>query len=344
MVNHYSWLFPYSQEAYMSKEIEMRNQNIEYPNLILCLTQITAYLCAKSARREIGVIPNPNSYSKQAAIPWKDRENIILTIARYDEPAKRLDKILEIFSQIYKENKNIRLMVVGKVSYKETFGIDLEEELKKLALPKESIIFTGIQKNVEKFYRKAKVFLFASEMEGFGLVINEAQSFGIPVISNYYLGIEDMISYGENGYYENIFDEKGKENAVAHSVRLFADEKRWTEMSTKAYEMVDRFSEEEVIKKWGNIIDIIIEDSVNKEQLLREINVLPKYQPSIQETETIFSQYESLIKGMIARINRADQGQNILNAMYLNEKEKNITNVSLKILTKEIIRRIKSRV
>ena len=43
--------------------------------------------------------------------------------------------------------------------------------------------------------------MFASETEGFGLVINEAACFGLPIVCNYYLGVEDLVEFDKNGYY-----------------------------------------------------------------------------------------------------------------------------------------------
>ena len=260
MVNHYFWLFPYMHEAYLSKIIEERNNNMIYPDQIVGLTHISSYLCSKSAGRQIVTIGNPNTYERQNSLPWNTRDNMILTIARYDDPIKRLDEILKIFSKVYEKNQEIKLVIVGKVDYKKVYGIELEEQLKELNLPAGSVLLEGEQEKVARYYQRAKVFLFASEMEGFGLVLNEAACFGTPVISNYYLGIEDIITQGENGYYFNGKTDEGQKYASEKILQLFSDEKEWSRLSVNAAEMSDRYSKEEIMKKWKKLIQEVLSD------------------------------------------------------------------------------------
>ena len=56
---------------------------------------------------------------------------------------------------------------------------------------KDSVIFTfeGEKEHIEEYYKKAKVFLFSSDAEGFGMVLNEAGCFGVAVVAKYYLYI-----------------------------------------------------------------------------------------------------------------------------------------------------------
>ena len=58
------------------------------------------------------------------------------------------------------------------------------------------------------------MFLFSSDAEGFGMVLNEAGCFGVPVVAKYYLGIEDIITDGENGYLFDKSDEKGEKRRL----------------------------------------------------------------------------------------------------------------------------------
>ena len=102
---------------------------------------------------------------------------------------------------MYKEDNSIKLIVVGPVNYDETFGKSLEQELLDLSLPVKSVEFVGPQLDVSKYYKKAKVFLFASGFEGFGLVLNEAACYGLPIVTSYFLGMEDLVEYDKNRYF-----------------------------------------------------------------------------------------------------------------------------------------------
>ena len=335
MLNHYFWLFPYMHEAYLSKIVETRNQNMKYPDKIIGLTNISSYLCSVSSGRDVETIGNPNCFDKQMSIPIENRENIILTVGRFDDPIKRLDVILRMFSRIYKKYTDVKLVVVGTVKYKETFGKELYDELKELELPNKSVYLAGEQKNVEYWYAKAKLFLLASEMEGFGLVINEAGCFGLPVISNYYLGIEDMLTNGVNGYWFRTGIENDEKKIVDKMIQLLIDKKIWEEMSIKAYEMADRFSKEHIMSKWDAIIDNVLSEKI--ESIEKE-----KYRPSVEEYAESIYLYEKLTNGIVRRVNRSDACQEFLNSLYLKEKETN-DNETIRSLVKKIVKRIKKR-
>ena len=316
MVNHNFWHYPYMHEAFLSEIAEIRNENIKYPDAIIGLTQIASYLCQKATGRKVYTIGNMNSFESQKTISWNDKENIVLAIARFNDPVKRLDIILKLFSNIYERYQDCKLVVVGAMNYEEIYGEKITDTLKNLKLPISSVCFEGEQSNVEKYYNKAKVFLFASDLEGFGLVLNEAANYGIPVIAKYYLGIEDIITHGKNGYY---FDETNGEEfseVTQACVKLLKNKEKWNEMSKYSQEMAERFSKKNILAKWENIINQTL--NIYNEDARKEEN----YVPSIREFENCIISEEEMIKKMIVRINRSDNAQRYLREMYENEKKK----------------------
>ncbi|RLF89469.1 glycosyltransferase family 4 protein [Thermococci archaeon] len=59
----------------------------------------------------------------------------------------------------------------------------------------------------EEVLSKAKVLVLPSRREGFGLVILEANSFGVPVLGRDIGGIRELIRHGKNGYLFNTLEE-----------------------------------------------------------------------------------------------------------------------------------------
>lgn len=85
--------------------------------------------------------------------------------------------LIEITNYLVKENKDIRLLLVGDGSMRH----DLEEIVKKYNL-QEYVVFTGIREDVEVALHSMNIFAFPSIYEGLGLVLLEAQSAGLPCL------------------------------------------------------------------------------------------------------------------------------------------------------------------
>ena len=94
------------------------------------------------------------------------------------------------------EMKEIKLLIAGT-------GIEYNN-LTKASITKNNIKLLGWTRNKEQFFKKIDVFCCSSEVEPFGLVIIEAMSRGIPVISTNCNGPRDIISNKKNGILINI--------------------------------------------------------------------------------------------------------------------------------------------
>jgi starch synthase len=72
--------------------------------------------------------------------------------------------------------------------------------LENLSLP-EGVKFFGPLKgdDLQAVYLKATVFCLPSIEDGFGLVLNEALAYGLPVIATNHTGIEDLLPDGKGG-------------------------------------------------------------------------------------------------------------------------------------------------
>ncbi len=91
--------------------------------------------------------------------------------------------ILESFKKIlYKDKKNIKLVLISQVLDKEYF-LEIKEYISKNFKNKEIIIFQNLDKeNLKKFYTNALFYIFSSYCEVFGLTTLEAMSNNCPVL------------------------------------------------------------------------------------------------------------------------------------------------------------------
>jgi len=124
---------------------------------------------------------------------------IILYIGRLIK-LKGIEILLKAFKKLEESNDNIYLLIVGK-------GED-ERYFKKLSnrLKIKNVKFFGYLENVKSAYKVADIFVlptyfYKHQGEGWGLVINEATSMGLPVITTDAVGAsKDLVKNGKNGY------------------------------------------------------------------------------------------------------------------------------------------------
>ena len=118
--------------------------------------------------------------------------------------------LINAFEKIYKEIKNVRLVIVGKGP--------LEGKLKKKVSEKglsECISFAGAVPNrkLADLYNKADCFVLPSRFETFGVVYAEALCTGTPIISTKNGGIDDIYEDG-CGYLVGVDNEDELEDTM----------------------------------------------------------------------------------------------------------------------------------
>jgi len=149
------------------------------------------------------VIGNPIELNAKES--YIGRENIILSIGRLIN-SKHHDQLISMFAEL--NMPDWKLIIVGadalkQNNYKKLF--DLIQSLKC----SDKVILAGNQKDVEMYYKKAKIFAFTSSSEGFPNVIIEALSFGLPVIAyDCIAGPSEIIQDGKNGFLIPLFNQK----------------------------------------------------------------------------------------------------------------------------------------
>jgi alpha-maltose-1-phosphate synthase len=112
--------------------------------------------------------------------------------------------------------KGIRYLIEAFQSLKHTkkrlvlVGPDIKDGALKGIQLSDDIVFKGILKGteLEEVYRSANVFCLPSIEDGFGLVLGEALSFGLPIITTCNTGADDIITDGQEGFVVSIRNSK----------------------------------------------------------------------------------------------------------------------------------------
>lgn len=116
-------------------------------------------------------------------------------------PHKNLEGLLKIFPKL---NLDCQLVLVGREDY---FYKRMKEEIKGTPIEK-NIIFTDFVSEaiLADLYRNARVYVFPSFVEGFGLPGLEAMSYGLPLVASNSSCLPEI--YGDGAVYFNSKDER----------------------------------------------------------------------------------------------------------------------------------------
>lgn len=136
----------------------------------------------------------PQRENLRASLGIKEKDFILLYVGRLSKE-KLLFTLLDAYNQVNCQNKKLFLVGDGPLRSR------LEKYAKKLNL--KEIYFMGFQprEKVFKFYTIADVFILPSGDETWGIVVNEAMCFGLPIITSNRVGSAvDLVKDGYNGF------------------------------------------------------------------------------------------------------------------------------------------------
>ena len=98
------------------------------------------------------------------------------TIARID-PQKNHSFLIDIFNEILNKEPDSMLVLVGSGPLEQ----NVKDKVNRLEIYK-SVIFTGYVSNTNDYYSLFDIFLYPTNFEGFGIVLEEAQTSGLPTL------------------------------------------------------------------------------------------------------------------------------------------------------------------
>lgn len=95
-------------------------------------------------------------------------------------PHKNLDVLLAAFAVFHRQQPGVQLVLAGR---RDMFSQRLEKQAQDLGIPPQAIRFIDLPTDLElaALYKNAKLFIFPSRIEGFGIPPLEAMSYGTPV-------------------------------------------------------------------------------------------------------------------------------------------------------------------
>ena len=146
-------------------------------------------------------------------------KDVLLHIGSFRDQ-KNHEFMFKVFSKLEPKKNNIFLLLVGDGEKKKTL-LDLVDKLKI----RKNVIFTGVQKDIGKFFDVSKIFFFPSTHEGFGNVITEAQYMGIPICGSNIPPLDESIFKEYHKYRFDPFDVKKATRSLTKILKDYKSEK-----------------------------------------------------------------------------------------------------------------------
>ncbi len=202
----------------------------------------------------IKVIPNsltffPKEYSKC-------NSKKAITIGRLVE-VKGYDILIDIWNIVSKKYPDWILEIYGDGQERE----NLQNKIDALKL-KEKIILKGFVKNVKKAYLESSIYILTSRSEGMPMVLLEAMSCGLPVVSfDSPTGPKDIIKDGEDGFLIKFGD---IEKMAERIEELISNEEKRKQFGINARKNIQRFSPEKIMNRWKNLFEEVNKYSENE--------------------------------------------------------------------------------
>ena len=181
-----------------------------------------------------------------------DRPKRIIAVGRLHEQ-KGFDLLIQSWQLIAARHPDWQLVVYGH-------GGDLQklqQQLEKAGLTS-SMTFAGATDNIYKEYQNSAFYVMSSRYEGWGLVLVEAMSCGLPCVSfDCPYGPSDIIRDGEDGF----LVENGNIQQLAEKMELLINNKELRErLGVRARLNAARFTSDNIMPQWTKLFETIVQN------------------------------------------------------------------------------------
>lgn len=188
----------------------------------------------------IEVIPNANTFDSDVLSTLDNKK--VIAVGRYDYQ-KNFEGLLDVWKLVVDKCPDWSLDIIGDGVYKEL----LERKIHDLKIHS-SVSLVPTTQNIKNHYINSSIYVLTSRYEGLGMVLLEAQSCGVPLVSyDCQCGPKDIIDDGQNGF---LIPFENKEKMAEKLIYLMNNELVRKEMGKKAKIYSKNFSEEKIMNKW----------------------------------------------------------------------------------------------
>ena len=219
----------------------------KFSDYIVTLTEkdMNNYINKFKIKNKIQYIYNPIIYFAKEKCNIKSKTIISVGNLTYQ---KGIDMICDIAKVILSENKEWNWIILGEGSERNL----LEKKIKEYKL-ENKLILKGNVRDVENYYKNSSIYIMTSRYEGLPMVLLEAKSFALPIISfDCETGPSEIVSDGVNGY---LVEPNNIEDMIFKANTLIKNDLKRSEFSKNSKRGLEKFDLSQIINKWEYLLN-----------------------------------------------------------------------------------------
>lgn len=173
---------------------------------IITISEFTKSLVDRMLRRHIDTLiayPGLNVSGLGRKRLRIDDGNADLLFVGYLIPRKGVDTLVKSINILVKSRglERLTLHIVGDTERDEAYVQGIREYCRKESI-EDHVIFHGrvSERDLQSLYETSDIFVFPSLWEGFGMVLAEAMSYGLPIVTTNAGAIPYLVKDGRNGF------------------------------------------------------------------------------------------------------------------------------------------------
>lgn len=215
--------------------------------VLVALTEADRLKWSRKFSNEVITITNAITQYPKTVRPYHEREKIVLCAGRLDRQ-KGFDMMIDAWRKIYAKHPDWKVNVFGEGPERAA----LERQIKE-KIGNGSFMLCGNTSGIYEEYQRSSVFAFSSRYEGFGLVLAEAMSCGLPCVSfDCPCGPAEIL----NDKVDGLLVPEGDVDAFAEQLDwlISHEEARWA-MGRAARESARKYSLDIIMPQWTALFD-----------------------------------------------------------------------------------------
>ena len=228
---------------------KLKLSKINKCKLLVALTDADKRDWSKVINSDIIIIPNILTFYPDKITDYSKRSKRILCVGRFDKQ-KGFDLMIKAWAIIADKHKEWKVDIFGDGELNNT----LNGLIKNYCLD-ESITIHPATNHIYDEYMDSSIFAFSSRYEGFGLVLIEAMSCGVPCISfDCPHGPSEIITNGKNG----LLVQNGNIDEFANSLdSMINNYEQRKFMSINARIDSQKYKRENIMPQWIELFETL---------------------------------------------------------------------------------------